>query len=383
MIDSVSFGVTTHLRFLFMKMLYVAAGHPLQCADHILMWERLGIKWFSTAYYCDTDKPGDLPYIKRNLNLDSKLVDNFKTIGKTHKEPIILVRKNANFGGKNYPNLFKFSERFLKNFDMFFVGHNISNLDSIVKYINPKKNLVVMNTFGMHAEHHEERLKKHSDNGVKIVRNSPKEHLIYPKFAGYDEIIRGSVIKDENEISGWTGELPQVVTFTNTFYLPTDRSSIKRRGKYLEIRDKCQGIPFILHGSSNEKDPLKLSQGILPHSEKVELLQKSRINLVTGTPGANNTYSMVESWIMGMPTVVFGREMWPGTGYEPDELITHGQDGFIVHSTDEAADTIRMLMNDHELCKKIGMSGREKAISIYGRNVLAEKWKQFFQNSLI
>ncbi len=87
---------------------------------------------------------------------------------------------------------------------------------------------------------------------------------------------------------------------------------------------------------------------------------------------------MVESWVMGIPTVVFGQKMWQSPlAYEPDKLITHGIDGFIVETPQEASDYIKLLLSDHKLAKQVGEAGRKRAVSIYGRNVIATQWKEF------
>ena len=51
-----------------MKLLYVAGGHPMQESDDLLMWDQLGIDWFSTGYYANSNKPGDLPLIEHKVN---------------------------------------------------------------------------------------------------------------------------------------------------------------------------------------------------------------------------------------------------------------------------------------------------------------------------
>lgn len=365
-----------------MKLLYVAAGHGQQCADDVLMWDKLDIDWFSTCYYLDTDQPGILPEVKRRLNADEFFRHEFAQCKSWTSEPPILVKKNKDHGGTSIKNFFAFKKRFLQMFDAILIGHNARNLEDVLKYVDPKKTLVAFKTFGMHSDSVEKKMISFKKRGVVLIRNSPKEHLLYSKFAGYDAIIRGSVVKDEHEISGWNGDTNQVVTLVNGIYCPYIHAAQKRRQYYLHIRNKLPDLPFICHGSENSRDPKNISGGFISHQEKISLLQNSRVNLVLGTPHANNTYSMVESWVMGMPTVVFGRKLWPGVAYEPDELITHGEDGFIVNSIEEAVDVIQQLIDNKELAEKVGKLGREKAISIYGRDVLAQQWADFFKKYL-
>lgn len=362
-----------------MRLLYIPSGHALQCAYDVLMWDKLNIDWFSTCYYTNTDSPGILPTVKRRLNSHEDFVYEFNQCESWTEEPDVLIKKNSDYGGKRTDTIFKFKKRFLNMFDVILVSHTYKNLQNVLQHINPKRKLVILKTFGMHCSSDEKQIKKFRENGGIVVRNSPKEHLMYTNyFAGADEIIRGSVVKDEYEISGWNGDCEQVITFVNGLYCPFVRSSIKRRERYIKIINGLNNVKFICHGSEYYQDPNNISKGFITHEEKVQLLKNSRVNLVIGTPNANNTYSFVESWVMGMPTVVFGRQLWQGNAYEPDELITNGKDGFIVNSNDEAISIIKELIENKSLAQKIGNLGREKAISIYGRDILACKWKDFF-----
>jgi glycosyltransferase involved in cell wall biosynthesis len=142
---------------------------------------------------------------------------------------------------------------------------------------------------------------------------------------------------------------------------------------YYDVRDNSN-YAFALFGAGNGCDI-----PYLKHQEKVDLLRTSRIALCIGTPHANNTYSFVEAWVMGIPQVIFGKELWNTQTYEVGELVTHGENGFIANTIDEAINHIDILMKNYDLARYISENSREKAVSIYGREVLSQQWQKFFK----
>ena len=356
-----------------MKLLYVSAGHPLQEADDCLMWDKLGIEWFSTGYYATSNQPGDLPYINmksREIYLEEYLRQN----GTTHAYDVqssLCGQKNFTWTSQVIKNQWKFDNSFLSRFDVILFNYfvdNIKNNESILANKN-----ICIKTYSMHPPQDETRLKHyHKKMGLKIIRNSPKEHLRCKSnnWAGYTDIIRGSVVRDEHEISGWSGQEEKVCTFTS--YLLDQKGLTTKRFKQYSLIYQNAKYPCDYFGIGNN---------FILHEHKLDVLRNYRVNLVTGTPGANNTYSFVEAWIMGQPIVVFGKHMWDSPTYEADELITHGETGFVGNTPQECVQYIKELMSNYDLAKKISVQARQKAISIYGREVLSNKWKGFF-NSL-
>lgn len=348
-----------------MKLLYVASGHPLSEADDLLMWEKLGIEWFSTGYYRETDSPGDLPTIKRplsNLNVGKSKSDTFII----DKAGSLIGKKNATYTGQVAKNLWSFDKDFISQFDVIVINHIIENLKNNEKVLAGKK--IILKTYARHELSHEPYIEGlHRKKLIKVVRNSPCE-LERRRNMAHDMIIRGSLVKDEHEVSGWNGDTKQVITFNNTF-----EAGGKTRANYINLTRRTQ-YPFILGGANN-----KMGLGYVKHADKIKLLQDSRVSLCTGSPGANNTYSFVEAWVMGIPIVCFGRPLWDNPTCEPEQLIEHGVTGYIVKNLEDAADVINTLMKNHTLAKYISANARQKAISIYGRDVLARQWTKLFQ----
>lgn len=350
------------------------SGHPLQESDDCLMWDRLGLEWFSTGYYSQSEQPGDLPYIKHS-RIYNEVKPLFDLIQKsTHpfdKPEGDVGKKNKQWTGLDTNNLFRFSKKMLRKFDAIFFNFFIENVED--NWGRIKNFPLFFKTYSMHPVDWEHKIGEFREKGLTVIRNSPKEHL-RPIYAGHDAIIRGSVVRDEDEFSGWIGDKKSVVTFSN--YIKSGGMAERRRLRYYKILRKTSNYPFELYGVGNQN--ILGSPGFVTHEKKLDILRHARVSLIIGTPNSNNTYSMVESWIMGVPIVVFGKRLWQSASYEADELIQNGVDGFYSDSLSDLRKYIHMLMTDDELAKRISEAGRKKAISIYGRQVLSEQWRQLF-----
>lgn len=348
-----------------MKLLYIASGHPLQEADDCLMWEKLGIDWFSTGYYAISDKPGDLPYIEvsRPMPMLLEFLQQQRTTHPTDISTSLCGRKNFIWTSQEVKNKILFTESFLDRFDAIFFNFFVSNIIDNINVLKGRK--VFLKTYSMHNPHDEPTIKMLRETiGLKVIRNNPKEHLRSKRtYGGEDATIRGSVVKDEHELSGWTGETKEICTFTS--FMDADR---RRQQSYKECIDKLNFKAHLYGVGSN----------FISHEEKIEVLRKCRVNLVTGTPNASNTYSFVEAWIMGQPMVIFGKKMWQSVTYEPNDLIKHGETGFIGNKPSECQEYIKMLMKDDNLALKISKASREAALKVYGRETLSQQWINFF-----
>jgi hypothetical protein len=354
-----------------MRLLYVPSGHPLQEADDCLMWEYLGLDWLSTGYYLNTEQPGDLPYIKECIATK----DNKRALKKERLNTYMSDAKNTINGQKNQiwtgqiaKNKVILSRKFLENWDIVVFNHFVENCVANLKNIDLRKTNVFLKTYGMHSEATETVMNRVRPLGLKIIRNSPMEHMVYKKYAGHDYIIRGSVVKDEHELSGWTGTKKEVCTFSSFFFAESQTCKV-RLALYNQIKSKIQ-YPSTVYGVGSER--------FVSHAEKIDILKTNRVNLVTGCPGANNTYSFVEAFIMGQPIVVFSPQMWQSPWCEVPAFGKHGEDFLIGNTPEECAKYIDLLMEDDELANKLSKNSRAKALELFGRESLSKKWRECF-----
>lgn len=385
-----------------MKLLYVGCGHPMQSTDDCLMWAKLGLEWYDTSYY-HTLNSGDCGPINPFFGGPAFYKDLLSNFNERTKCDEILNKKDLQFTGAICNNLWHFNRQFIEkyNFDIIFFNHLIENVENNWEVIKDRR--VILKTFGMHSVNDEPRIKKLRDKGVFVVRNNPTEYLrgayFKPKpifsynryngkstqefikkslYAGHDAIIRGCIVRDENEFSGWTGNNKEVVTFSSAFN-HKDSGAIRRRNLYLEIKNKSK-YPFRLFGSCNDNEPF--SEGFVSHKKKIEILRNARVALVTGTPGSTNTYSLVEALVMGVPIIVFDKAMWNSEIYEVDQIIKNGANGFIVKDCIEAVQLIEKIMEDYELAQKLSTNARITGIELYGRNNRAKDWHTFLGKTI-
>jgi hypothetical protein len=337
------------------------------------MWHKLGIEFFSTGYYSAGDKPGDLPHIP--ITKDKNLPILFrKCKAKVYGSDKLSTPngiKSKTWCGFIPNNQFTFTRYFIDQFDCILFNHFANNIMANLPLLRDKK--VILKTYGMHNPSEENLIKMvREKHGVKVIRNSPNEYLRFadPKrYAGHDAIIRGSVVKDEHELSGWTGEVPKVSTFCSYMFRP---NVVKRQKLYQETVKLCDN-PCEVYGVGNEPHGKFIS-----HEAKVKILQSYRANLVCGTPQSNCTYSFVEAFVMGQPMVIFGKDMWQSDSYEAGSFIKQGENGFVGETPKECAEYLNILLSDKALAQKISIQSRQDAIKVYGRDVLAEQWRTFF-----
>lgn len=235
-----------------------------------------------------------------------------------------------------------------------------------------KKKPVVWRSIGQSNETTETALQPFRDDGLKIVRYSPKEDVI-PKYVGSDAMIR--FYKDPEEFRGWNGEKEQVITVAQ---------SMKTRGKSLNFKvfeEATRPYERRLFGPGNELSGL--IGGQLTFKELKQELRDARVYFYTGTEPASYTLGFIEAFMTGVPVVALGKSfmtMFPEQDtYEVSELIEHGVTGFIGETVEELQQYIGMLIDDKILAKKIGAAGRERAIELFGKQAIKEQWRIFLE----
>jgi len=345
-----------------MKLLYIPSGHPLQEADDCLMWEKLGLEWISTGYYSCYEKPGDLPHINVHKELLQSLVNQTRSTYPSDAPQTMCGMKNRQWTTLTIKNKVLFTKEFVDQFDVILFSHFINNV--AMNWENIKHKKVILKTYGMHSLEEEKLIKTYRSSGLIVIRNSPAEaeRKIY---SGHDYIIRGSLVRDEHEVSGWIGDIPRVLTLTSFLY--TKQSNCNTRLKYYNAVKAGVGDVFDNYGAPDR---------FISHEEKLEKLKRYQVNFVVGTPGSNNTYSFVEAWVMGMPIVTFGPKLWQSKWLEIPKFATHGKNVMIANSLQEATKYIQRFLQSPQMRLDFSKAAREKAVSIFGREVLAEQWKK-------
>ena len=236
-----------------------------------------------------------------------------------------------------------------------------------------KKKPVIWRSIGQSNRQVEESLKPFRDDGLKVVRYSPKEATI-PGYVGADAVIR--FYKDPEEFQGWDGGELVVVTIAQ---------SMRERGESLNFSAFLQATePFErrLYGFGNEGTGLKGGQ--LSYRELKRALRRARVYFYTGTQPASYTLNFMEAMMTGIPVVALGKgfyKQFPEQDtYEVPEIISNGENGFVSDDVEILRGYIKLLLEDHELAKRIGEAGRKTAIELFGKWCIKNQWKEFLES---
>ena len=349
-----------------MRLLYVSSCHPTLEYNDLSLFCDMGFDCFSTGIYSDTDRPVNL-----SLWRDSSVPG----LKKDHKSLEIFERDNpvyrGNLVGYNRPRL-KLSKELIERFDVVvcnsFSHYVLDNWNSL------KDSKVIWRTYGDSTPEQELLLQEKVDKGLNVVRGTVSE-LDKPN-ACPGEVISCHI--DEDWYKGWKGDEPVVLSFQNAFHI----RRLEAMGQaYLRIRHKS-GAKFELYGDH----PHPMVKGFLDFKSQLEAYQRSQVYFSIGSHPAPITYNFMEAMTTGMPVVTFGYGIGksPKDGkpsyYQVPEFIENGKTGFFSDDESELVDIVHTLLQDKELRSFISKEARKSAVSMWGKEAIKSKWKEYFQS---
>ena len=235
-----------------------------------------------------------------------------------------------------------------------------------------KHKKVIFRSIGQSSPTVESMLAIPKNEGLKIVRYSPAEERILG-YVGSDAMIR--FYKDPEEFGGYTGEIPKVITMAQSMKLR------EQSCHYQTFMDATEGFERTIYGPGNEDTGL--DGGRLSYGELKKQYRENKVYFYTGTYPASYTLNFIEAFMTGIPIVAIGRKeanIDVIDTYEVDTIIEHGVSGFIGNNLVELKEYVKLLMEDKELCKRIGQAGRQRAIELFGKDKIREKWRVFLES---
>ena len=270
---------------------------------------------------------------------------------------------------------------FIDSFDIIIVTggyHDVSVISNNWKRFSKKK--VIWRSIGQSVPTTEAGLAPFKQQGLKVVRYSPKERLI-TNFMGEDACIR--FYKEPEEYKDWNGNTNKVITIAQ---------SLKGRGNfchYVEIMEIMKDLPAKIYGNGNE-DLGILNGGAPDYLHLKEVLRDNRVFVYGGTWPAPYTLSFMEALITGIPVVALGKNIAQNPYgvrdndkfefYEVHEFINNGINGYVSDSVQELRRYVNLLLSDHSLAKKIGEAGRILAQDLFSKDKIKESWRVFLES---
>ncbi len=228
---------------------------------------------------------------------------------------------------------------------------------------------VIWRTVGQSTTENELRMKPLRDEGLEVVRYSPREEHI-PGYIGSDALIRFYV--DGDELGGWTGSEEIVGNVTQAM---AERNEWTGFSWWLAATRGLRAVPA---GPKSEEIG---GLGRLSYTELLEYLRTIRAYLYTGTFPASLTLGLLEALAIGTPVVAAPPDRWarsfPTVPYGHLLYEAHEIAPLAARDPDEARELLRTLLRDLDFAKEISERGRASVLATFGRDVVAEQWKRF------
>lgn len=260
-------------------------------------------------------------------------------------------------------------DELLDPFDVIVVMHQpnviVQNWDKL------RGRRVIWRSIGQSTHHIEKQLKRARDEGLEIIRYSPKECNIRG-YIGEDAMIR--FYKDPEVFQGWVGDTKEVVNFS--------QSLMGRRTfcHYEEIIDVIKKFEGTVYGPGNE-DLGQFNGGEIPFEQQLAVMQSARAMVYGGTWPAPYTLSFIEAMMMGLPVVAISKALahLPNHEdidfYEVDEMMAQ-VDGPVCDNVSAMFDAVHRLREDREYARELSAKQRAFAIDHFGKEKIAAQWKE-------
>ena len=260
-------------------------------------------------------------------------------------------------------------------FDVIIVMHGPRVISE--NWDNIKHKTVVWRTIGQSVTGVEDLLKRPRNEGLKIVRYSPKERNL-SNYLGEDAMIR--FYKDENEYCCWDGDEGQVVTFAQSL---KGRRDFCHYDEIFPVIEKFNGK---IYGPGNE-DVGHYNGGSVPYENQIEIMKKSGAMVYGGTWPASYTLSFIEALMTGVPIVAISKNLAhikkfeDFDFYEVEDLLSQ-IDVPVCNSVDEMISLTQNFINDKSFSFEVSCRQRKLATDLFGKVTIIKQWESFL-NGLV
>lgn len=346
-----------------MSKVVLMLAHSIEEYMQVLLMHELGHEVFSLGAYMDPANPGDdkrpalpqVPYHKELAEVVSRC-----------KPPYDMPNDNL-WGAKD-----SLPQEIVDWGDIFIVHHvewrwikgdNFDKIKSAGKRI-------IWRTVGQSTHFNEENMRELRENGLEIVRYSPKERNI-PGYIGEDTVIRFWM--DENEYNGWNGDDIRIANVTQNMIERDNWTGLNF------WRAATNGLTVNPAGHNSERLG---GCGILSYEQLKKYLLDMRCYMYTGTVPASYTLGYIEALMSGIPIVSQGASSW-GAGFHGVlpyvSSIFEAPDfaAFAANTPQQANEYLSQLLSDKTMAEEASIMQRERAIENFSKAKIAEQWREF------
>ena len=274
--------------------LLLITSHSIAEYDDLRMFSDAGLDVFSIGAYSDPAHPGD---DKRPALPDApahpELVALCEEQRERHPEPFLASGVPAIDWAKA-----DLAQGVIDWADAI-VLHHFPERWLIPQWPRLRDKRVIWRTCGQSTPDLEAAMRHLADDGLRIVRYSPREREAFPflgAFAGEDALIRFG--KYPADYGPWIGDEPVVGNVTQDM---VGRAGACGLFYYLEATEALPAKPA---GPGSEYLPGGI--GALAYPAMLEYLRHLGAYLYTGTSPASYTLGLIEAMLSGVPTVSVG-----------------------------------------------------------------------------
>lgn len=339
------------------KLLYLSCHCVLEY-DELRVLNELGYDVFTNDAY---HRPRT-PVVNRRPPLD--IPDKPDYLQKFY-EMCHINSNNPDVKPEQYNNLL--TDAMIDAFDIIMIMHLPRFIEQNWERIKHKT--VIWRTIGQSTPDVEAKMLRYREQGLKIIRYSPKERSL-AHYVGEDTIIRFA--KYESDYLPYVGDQNYVMSFGQNVIGRGDHC------RYDLIRNVAKDYNFKLFGPGNVEAPM--SYGEIDYASQLIELSKNKAYFYSGTWPASYTLNFIEAWMSGIPVIALGDELASKVGkfpYEVNSLIKHGETGFCCNNIKELKECIREVMVNVPLRKRISENGKKAAVELFGVDVIKPQWKSF------
>lgn len=342
------------------KILYVSC-HAVLEYDELRMFRDIGYPFFSIGAYINPESPHSSirPPLKDCQSIPYALSDYH-----------LMCQDNLKKGLPPDLHSKVFTEKFLNNFDVIIIMH-------IPKWIIDNWNVlkgrnVIWRTIGQSTPQTEEQLRKCREEGLRIVRYSPKERDI-SGYIGEDALIRFG--KYEKDFNSWVGDVPRVITIGQ---------HMKQRGwwcNYDIFKAATEGMARKLYGIGNADDSDMGGEELKDYDSLLDVLSRNAVYFYTGTRPASYTLNFIEAAMAGIPMVSIGPKsvVFKGGDYfEVSSLLEKYEAGFFSDEESQLRKYVNMLMSDRNVAERTSINCRKMSIELFDAEKIRENWRSIF-----